>query len=213
MQFIINGIERRFTPVKEFRQQYQLPSNFGVRLFEPKDYTGLGSIEAAGAELNAVRAAVLAALQPPRPLAAWMRSAPEIAALFHENLRQINHNVHLRDNEIEFAVAGFHDVLQAVVYELIRARAAQHPPASFESLYAAWIHSTIRLSHTVHLYPYRDQPTWEVQVLTHVYGRFGMVIQTVDGTRCVYDAALACPALGYMGSLLAETADAIYRAD
>lgn len=212
MQFIIDGIPRDFIPIKEFRQQHDLPPDFGVRVFEPKDYTDLGSIEAAGVELHQTRAAVLEAIRAPRPLAAWMDGALTLADLFREQLFAINHVVGLRENEIDFAVAGFHDVLQAVVYELIRARAARNAPRSFDELYRTWLFTTIKLSQTVHLYPYRDHVTWEIQILTHVYGRFGLVARTVEGTYYVYDPALACPAQGFMAALLAETADAIYRA-
>ncbi len=212
MQLAVEGALRDFSPVKVFRHAYSLPTSFGVNQFEPKDYTDLGSIEHAGAELNTVRAAVLDAIQLPCTLSDWMCAAPDIAALFRRQLLQINNIVHLKEIEVDFAVAGLHDVLQALIYELIRARAARQPPPPFEAIYTSWLNSSIKLSQTVYLYPYADREVWEIKLLTHVYGRFGLVVRTGDGFQYVYDPALACPAQGYMSTLLGEIAAAIYKA-
>ena len=59
MQLLIEGELRQFVPIKNFRQQFDLPDAFGISMFEPKDYTGLGQIDSAGPELNVVRRAVL----------------------------------------------------------------------------------------------------------------------------------------------------------
>ena len=212
MQLAVEGALRDFSPVKVFRHAYNLPASFGVNHFEPKDYTDLGSIENAGAELNTVRAAVLDAIQLPCTLSDWMNAAPDIAALFRLKLLQINNVVHLKEIEVDFAVAGLHDMLQAVIYELVRARASRQPPPPFEANNASWLNTSIKLSQTVHLYPYADREVWEIKVLTHVYGRFGLVVRTNDGLQYVYDPALACPAQGYMTTLLGEIAAAIYKA-
>jgi hypothetical protein len=45
-----------------------------------------------------------------------------------------------------------------------------------------------------------------VQIIAHAYGRAGMVIHASDETFYVYDAALGCPAEGFMSTLLSDIA-------
>src|SRR5579871_5583867 len=131
MRLTIDGAAREFIPIKTYRQAHDLPPEFGVALFEPKDYAGLGRIDQAGAELNEVRAAVLAAIPPRLTIQQWMSFAPDLTRLFTDKLYEINPNVRLHDVEIEFAAAGFADVCQAVIYA--RLRDANPPP--FEAIY------------------------------------------------------------------------------
>lgn len=202
MRLTIDGESRPFTPIRAFREAYDLPPEFGVALFEPKDYTGLGRIDQAGAELNAVRAAVIAAIPARLTIQQWLGFIPELTRLFTNQLYAINPKVHLRDVEIEFAAAGFTDVCQAVIYAIIRARGADVPP--FEAIYGAWLDQTARVSQTVHAY--RD---WQVQIVTHAYGRAGLIVRAGAETFYVQDAALSCPAEGFMAALLAEVAERI----
>ena len=63
MQLQIEGQVHRFTPIKNFREMFDLPLTFGIPMFDSKNFTGLGQIESAGAaELNVVRQAVLDAI-------------------------------------------------------------------------------------------------------------------------------------------------------
>jgi hypothetical protein len=55
MKLLIDGISHTFMPIRAFRTAHNLPPEFGVALFEPKDYTGLGSINRAGAEERRAR--------------------------------------------------------------------------------------------------------------------------------------------------------------
>lgn len=205
MRLTIEGVPRDFEPIRAFRAAYNLPPDFGVALFEPKDYSGLGSIDGAGAELNGVRAAVLAANPDRLPLLGWLAFIPQLTSLFTAQLNQINSKVRLHDVEIEFAAAGFADVCQAVVYALLRGN-----PPPFEAIYGAWLDQTARVSQTVHAYA-----AWRVQIVTHAYGRAGMIIDTGnsvdtgDAMHYVADSALGCPAEGYMASLLADVAEKI----
>jgi hypothetical protein len=193
----VDGAPRQFIPIKAFREAHDLPPEFGVAMFEPKDFSGLGRIDRAGAELNSVRAAVLAAIPVGLPLQAWLGFAPELTRLFTNKLYEINPKVHLHDVEIDFAAAGFADVCQAVIYAMLRARGA--PPPPFEAIYGEWLDSTTRVSQTIH--PYEG---WQVQIVTHAYGRAGLVVQAQADTFYVQDSALGCPAEGYMASLLTE---------
>jgi len=199
MRLTIDGVPRTLTPIKSFRETYHLPAEFGVSLFEPKDYSGLGRIDQAGAELNSVRAAVLAAIPPDLTLQQWLSFIPELTRFFTDQLYAINAKVKLHDVEVEFAAAGFADVCQAVVYARLRARDGLPPP--FEAIYGDWLDQTVRVSQTIH--PYGG---WRIQIVTHAYGRAGLIVQMGSDIAYVQDATLGCPAEGYMASLLAEVA-------
>ncbi|MBI1259189.1 MAG: hypothetical protein GC204_17095 [Chloroflexi bacterium] len=204
MRLTIDGAAHTFIPIKSFRDAHKLPPEFGVALFEPKDYSGLGRIDQAGAELNGVRTAVLAAIPASLWPQQWLTFIPELTRLFTDQLYAINNKVKLHDVEIEFAAAGFADVCQAVVYALLRTRGDMPP---FEAIYGDWLDQTVRVSQTVHRYG-----DWQVQIVTHAYGRAGLIVQTDAETVYVQDAALGCPAEGYMAALLADVAARIVNA-
>ena len=199
MRLTIEGRAHVFTPIKSFREAHQLPPEFGVALFEPKDYSGLGRIDQAGAALNGVRMAVLAAMPTTLSRQEWLGLIPELTRLFTDQLYAINAKVKLHDVEIEFAAAGFSDVCQAVVYAMLRARNETLPP--FEAIYGEWLDQTARVSQTVHRYG-----EWQVQIVTHAYGRAGLMVQIDEETAYVQDGTLGCPAEGTMAALLAEVA-------
>lgn len=202
MHLTIDGEPRLFEPIKAFRVAHDLPPEFGVVLFEPKDYAGLGRIDGAGADLNAVRAAVLAAIPPGLSLRDWVVFVPELTRLFTGKLYEINPRVNLRDVEIEFAAAGFADVCQAAVYAHLRS-AAPH----FEQVYTEWLDQSVRVSLTVHEYG-----AWRIQIVTYAYGRAGLIVNTGNATHYVADASLACPAEGYMAALLSDVYERIASA-
>jgi hypothetical protein len=203
MHLLIDGQTRSFQPIKAFRAQYDLPPEFGVKLFEPKDYTGLGSIERAGTELNQVRTAVLASTPRGLSPSAWLGALPALQSQFRAELHRINPVVKLHEVEIDFAAAGFGDMTQAFVYALLRARAAGDPPPPYEAVYGAWLNSTVRVSGLVHHYRYRTYD-WAIQIVNHAYGRAGLIVSMADEQHYVHDPALGCPAEGFMWSLLAE---------
>jgi hypothetical protein len=202
MRLTIGAEPRQFLPIKAFRAAHDLPPEFGVALFEPKDFAGLGRIDQAGADLNAVRAAVLAAIPPELSLREWMTFIPELTRLFTNKLYEINTRVNLHDVEIEFAAAGFADVCQTAVYALLRGAAP-----GFEAVYGEWLDGSARVSQAVHEYG-----AWRVQIVTHAYGRAGLIVETGSATHYVADASLGCPADGYMASLLAEVFERIASA-
>ncbi len=201
--FTLDGIEHDFTPVKDFRAAHQLPADFGVGTFAPKDYTGLGRIDRAGSDLNAVREAVLAAL--PATIAApnWLNVLPDLGRLFEEQLYGINPQVGLKAVEIEYAVSGFNDVCQAVAYALVRARAAHTPPPDFRAIYGDWLNGTLKVMAEPYAYEHEGQ-RWTIQLVAHAYGRMGLRIQVGERIYAVYDPALACPAEGFMTAMLGE---------
>jgi hypothetical protein len=211
MQLVIEGEARDFIPIKDFRARFHLPPDFGVARFEPKDYTGLGRIDRAGAELNAVRQAVLAAIPARMPLQGWMEFLPSLTNLFREKLYEINPQVGLKDVEIDFAVAGFGDVCQALLYAMLRARAAGRPFPAFQQVYSEWLNSSVKVYGEVYEYAHEGQ-VWRVRLVAQAYGRAGLIVDTGDATHYVYDPSLACPAEGYMATLLSDTAARILAA-
>lgn len=201
MTLLIDGTARVFIPLTVARAALDLPADFGVSLFEPKDYAGLGSIDGAGDVLHELRAAVLAAdraLIDADPLA----RCDALTSIFERELRRINPVIGLREPEIGFAVSGFSDVLRAWAYARIQAAALRSDPPSFAAVYGRWLHDTVRISATVHRFAYRQQ-VWKVQIVTHAYGRFGLIMEDEAGRITgIYDPRLACPAEGFMMRLL-----------
>ncbi len=201
----ISEIPHDFLAIKGYRAAHALPDSFSVAHFEPKDYAGLGRIDSAGLELNAVRTATLAqieALTGRTPLA-WLDAIPALQSDFERALIGINGLICLRPVEIEFAAAGFGDVCRAFAYALLRAQADGTAP-TFARIYGEWLDSTVRVSQTVHRYVHNGAE-WRVQIVTHAYGRAGMIIVREDGaTDYVADATIGCPAEGYMAALLGE---------
>jgi hypothetical protein len=211
MRLTIEGQIHDFIPIKEFRARFDLPLAFGVALFEPKDYAGLGRIDRAGAELNTVRQTVLEAIPDRMPLQNGMAFLSELTALFQRKLYDINPHVGLKDVEIEFAVAGFGDVCQALLYALLRARAGGNPLPDFHQLYGEWLDSSVRIFGETYEYTHAGQ-TWRVRLLAHAYGRAGLIVDTGAETHYVYDPSLGCPAEGYMAALLSDVAERIIAA-
>lgn len=202
MRLTIDGIPYTFVPIKEFRAAHNLPPAFGINLFEAKDYAGLGRIDAAGSHLNALRDNIIEALPPRLPPMQWLNEVAAVTRQFQKYLYHINDHVGLRDVEVEFAVAGFSDVLQVYAYALARAEAARSPIPDFRVLYEEWLFGTAKVFNERHAYMIDDQPC-TVRVVAHAYGRIGLLIHAAQ-TYAVYDPVLACPAEGFMSGFLAE---------
>jgi hypothetical protein len=208
MRLIIYGQLQTFTPLKDFRAAHGLPPNFGVSLFEPKSYDGLGRIDSAGAELNSVRQAIVSLVKSigqPEDLSIWLKTSHVLRDFFQRQLESVNPQVGLRPPEVEFAVAGFGDVIEAVIWALLRARATKSAAPPFAAIYAEWLNNTVRASQTIHEYAQGGE-RWGVQMVNNAYGRVGMYIRADDAVYFVADSTLACPAEGFMQSLLAEVA-------
>ena len=136
-----------------------------------------------------------------------MAFIPELTSLFTNKLYEINSRVNLREVEIEFAAAGFADVCQAAVYAHLRGVAPTGAAPTFEAVYSNWLDQSARISQTVHAYG-----AWRIQIVTHAYGRAGLIIDTGSAIHYVADASLGCPAEGYMAALLSEVFERIASA-
>jgi hypothetical protein len=205
MHLTLDGTAYDFIPIKDFRAAHHLPLEFGVALFEPKDYTGLGRIDRVGAELHTVRASILAALPERMSANGWLAFVPELSRLFEAQLHGINGQVGLKDIEVDFAVGGFSDVLHAFAYALARAKMAGEPLPDFHAVYTDWLNSTMKVFAQSYAFTLGEH-NCQVQIVAHAYGRIGLLIQTLNTIYAVYDPALACPAEGFMTALLTEVA-------
>ncbi|MBZ0294152.1 MAG: hypothetical protein K8L99_16440 [Anaerolineae bacterium] len=211
MRLLIGNQHQDFIPIKTFRARYDLADDFSLALFEPKDYNGLGHIDEAGSELNMVRQSVLEAIPNDLSLKGWIEFLPELSRLFQNKLDEINPQINLKSIEIEYAVSGFHDVCQSLIYAMIRAMAANEPLPSFEDVYQQWLDSSVKISNTVHHYAYTDE-LWPIQIVNNAYGRCGMIIWTNETTHYVYDNTVACPAEGFVQILLKDVSARILQA-
>lgn len=209
MKFIIDKVEQEFIPIKAFRNQYKLPQSFGVSQFEPKNYNGLGSLDKAGTNLNELRDHILQLIPDKITLSKLMSFIDHIQFQFQTDLFNINDAIALKDVEIEFAVAGFGDVLRRMIYQMIPARANQQEMPSFESIYYGWVNDSIRVSSQIHEVEHHGE-TWQLQVINQVYGRVGLKIVMEDNVIYVADGIYLCPAEGFMYTLLKDTTQKIW---
>lgn len=203
MFFRIDGTPRKFVPIRFFREKYGLLDDFGVSLFAPKSFTGLGSIERAGKGLQAVRAKVLSVVPSQMPANGWGALTLTLQIIFRDALYAINSQVGLKRSEIEYAVAGFGDVCQLYVNAQLSAQMTGATPPSFQAVYMNWLDNSIQVSRDIRLYPYQES-IWRIQLVKNPYGRVGLIVNTATGIEYVYDAELRCPAAGFMVSLLSE---------
>ncbi|RMG89625.1 MAG: hypothetical protein D6712_01370 [Chloroflexi bacterium] len=208
MKLVIGGVERELQSIEAFRQAHNLPPNFNVNHFEPKDYSGLGSMEGAGAEMNSLYQAIIEAVPASLTLPELVSLVDELELLFRVRLYEINSVIGLRTAELEFAVAGFSDVLQSLVYAVAHAQAAGQPFPPFPAVYANWLNTTVRISANVYHYQHEDK-VWQVQVINNAYGRIGLMASCGDTTYYLYDPILACPAEGFMYRLLSDVGNRI----
>ena len=211
MQLSIDGRLQTLVDIKTFRELLGLPQHFGVSYFEPKDYRGLGSIEQAGAELNSVRNAIIQAVPQRLERFALLPLIDFLSTLFRDALNTINGSVGLRADEVEFAVAGFADVLMAVAYALIENRSLANSALDFNAIYFTWVNSSTRISSQQHVFEHNNQPL-NIQVINTAYGRAGLVVDTAEARHYVRDGMFACPAEGFMLRLLRDVTDRIMLA-
>jgi len=211
MKLQIDDATHEFTPLKDFREQHQLPEDFQLAMFEPKDYTGLGSIEQSGTEMNDVRQAMLDSIPQRIKPDELMDFFYKLQAIFRNLLYGINESVGLQEVEVEFAVAGFGDVTQNLHYAIMRGIVAKGEMPPFMQLYGEWLTSTVRVSFNTYDYTHNGQ-AWKIRTVNHVYGRVGMIIDTGDTVHYVADTALACPAEGFMAQLLSDVAAKVIAA-
>jgi hypothetical protein len=218
MQLKIKGKEQNFIPIQRFRELWGLPESFRVALFEAKDWTDLGSLERAGDSLLVIKHQVIQAVAAEIALPDILPAVETLAVVFRRELEAANMAIGLREVEVDFAVSGFQDILQAVAYALLQlAYGQRHEPAQicrafdFLAIYQTWLNDSVRVSGTPHLYEHQGLK-FETRVVYYAYGRVGLQIAVDDQVYYVLDMSLACPAASYMRDLCSEMAEVICRA-
>lgn len=211
MQLLIDGQLRNFTDIKAFREHYQLPDTFGVSFFQQKDFFGLGRIDESGRPLNDLRDDVLADIPPKLTLENLMDFYDRLQFLFRLRLYEVNKDIGLSNDEVEFAVSGFGDMNQSVLYALLRAKATNSQPPSFKTLYHDWVAQSARISAQTYTYAHLGA-LWRIQVVSSIYGRCGLLVDTGDTIHYLRDAVYACPAEGFMAALLSDITERVIKA-
>ena len=217
MHHTFDGQKYTFTPIQIFREHWGLPDSFALDGFEPKDWE-VGSMDGAGAGLNRMRQVVVDAV--PRTVA-WTdlpNLTVRLADLFRQQMEATNATVGLQEVEIDFAVAGFSDVLNAAVYDLLRLRQSHRDNGArvreqfdFAAIYQNWLDDSARISTTAHTYHHNDT-AFTVRTVYNAYGRVGLEVQTPTGVAYVADGRLACPAATYMRDLCRDVIAALVQA-
>ena len=211
MKLRIQDVDHQFIPIRDFRETHDLPDTFSIAQFEPKSYEGLGSLDKAGVAMNELREHVLQLIPAKIAFPELLRFIDHIQLQFQTDLFNINDTISLKDVEVEFAVAGFGDVLRAIMYAMIPAKASQAYMPSFDSMYNGWINDSVRVSQQIHAYQHKEA-IWTIQVVNHVYGRAGLQITIDDEVFYVEDGMYLCPAEGFMYSLLKDVSVKIWSA-
>lgn len=195
---MVNGHPRLFEPVRAYRARWGLPDTFALALFEQKPPDpGLGSMASAGAA-GALRAVAA------HTLAAYPRGAEAASAAFEAALAAHNDAVGLRSAEIDFAGAGFRDLLAAFAFAHVSATLRRTPPPLFDDVFAAWNADHTTVSSSELAYAHHGQ-AWVVQVVRTAFGRAGLkVSRPAADADWVSDPALGCPAEGFTLDLLRE---------
>ncbi len=215
----IGGVRREFVPLPALSQQWGLPDEFCIAHFEPKDWQGLGSLDGAGKALEKVKQQVLRAT--PRRLTAnslpgWVEP---LTGVFRRALVGANEEVGLRESEIDFAVAGFRAITQAVADHLIRLSYANRADPGlirsqydYAAIYRAWLDESVEVSGMTHAYTHNGA-RFDVRVIYYAYGRVGLEVRPAGGeTYYVADLALACPAASYMQELCGAVGERLCEA-
>ena len=218
MQLIINNQNRTLIPIQSFRTQWGLPDSFQMAYFESKEWEGLGSLDGAGPALATAKQHVIQAVPPEVPLTRLLSTVDDLSDVFRRQLEEANVQVGLRPVEIDFAVSGFYDVLQAVVYRLIELYhnhqedlARIRHSFDFAGIYQIWLDNSVQVSTTTHIYEHEDIQ-FKVRIVYYIYGHIGLEVTVSDELFYVIDMSLACPASSYMYDLCSQVAQALCEA-
>lgn len=218
MQLIINNQTRTLIPIQTFRAQWGLPDTFRMAHFESKEWEDLGSLDGAGPALAITRQHVIQAVPPQITLTDILSTVDDLSYIFRHELGAANVQVGLRPVEVDFAVSGFYDVLQAVAYRLVelyhshRGDLTQiHHNFDFVGIYQNWLDNSVRVSSTMHIYESADTQ-FEVRIIYNIYGHIGLEVTVSNDLYHVMDMSLACPASSYMYDLCNRVAQALCQA-
>ncbi|MCB0212821.1 MAG: hypothetical protein KDJ52_25990 [Anaerolineae bacterium] len=217
MYHTFNGQKHPFITLQAFREKWGLPDSFTLEAFERKDWN-VGSMDGSGPGLITMRQAVVDAVPNTLAWADLPTLTAQLVAVFREHMEATNAAVGLQEVEIDFAVAGFSDVLNIALYELLRLRQMHRADTApiknqfdFASLYQSWLDDSARIATTAHTYPH-NHTTFTVRTVYNAYGRVGLAVHTPTGVEYVADSRLACPAAHYMRDLCRDVTTALVQA-
>lgn len=217
MQLTLDGRKCIFIPIQTFRQQWDLPDDFGMLSFEPKDWP-VGKMDGSSQTLAMVKQQVLRSVPPAVAPAELLAQIRQLAALFRHELTIANEQIGLREVEIDFAVDGFQDILRNVAYHLFELKQIYQGNSAlirenfdFAGVYQAWLDASTRLLTTRYSYTH-NEITFELQVVYNAYGRMGFQVSAAGQTHYVLDTTLTCPAANYMKDLCERIAAALVEA-
>jgi hypothetical protein len=147
-----------------------------------------------------------------------MEAVEGLTSTFQMELEEANMQIGLRPVEVDFAVSGFRDILQAAVYRLIQLFYTRRDKAAgiceefdFGAIYQDWLNGSVRVSAATHPYQHNNLQL-EVRLVYNAYGRVGLEVSTGQETYYVLDMSLACPAAGFMRDVCGEVMQALCRA-
>lgn len=200
MLLTIDGSMRVFVPLRAFRAEFELPSDFNTSLFTHRPAAPRRTLVHAGSALRQIKQAVLDAI-PTDPATTWTLEAIKLESVFRRELIRHCAVLGMSEREIDGAALGFGAVCEAFVYTTLRAQSEGAPLPYFPNVYLDWLDSTVAISTT--MFPYEaDGNIWQVQLLRTAYGISGMIVHTAYGTHYVQDATHSCPAEDFMIELL-----------
>lgn len=218
MELLIQNQLQQFVPIQTFRTTWGLPDDFAVARFEPEYRQGLGTLDGAGPVLGQVKQAVVQAVPATIPLASLFSSVNQLADHFQSHLRAANRKIGLHEPEIDFAGAGFENILYGAIDEFVRLY-QQHQPTpemickqfQYDVVYRRWLNAGVRVGTSAKQYEH-DNVIFEIFIVYDPYGRVGLEVHTGDQVHYVLDATLACPAASYMKGLCQAVAEAMCAA-
>ncbi len=199
----IDGTAHDFIALKDFRAQLGLPESFSIAWFQPKDFTGLGSIKGANSELAYVRQALLETLPDGFPPSGWSSLSVTLQIAFRRLLVEVNPHIGLKPEEIDYAVNGLGQVCYLLFQRCTHARMRGQPLPTFDEVHHEWLMSSVIVSPKIYGYPQGDE-VWGVRVIEYAYGRVGMAVITPQGIFAVMDRQYTCPAENFMTLLLRD---------
>lgn len=199
----ING--QPFVPIRAYRARHDLPDEFGVAYFEPKPDEGLARLDGAGDALETLRRDTLHAIPAVTERERLLAHIDAAADGFMRALNAVNGDIGLKPVEIDYACAGFRDVLSAWGYAVIRQHPAHSDAAFFDALYNDWIADSVRIAARTFTYLHGGT-VYHVNIISTVYGRVGLRVIADDVTTYVADGVHACPAQSFMLALCREAA-------
>lgn len=198
---LIAGEQVTFVPLNVFRVMHGLPEQFSIRQFDPKDNIGLAHIDQAGGIYHELETAVMAAIPQSLSILNLLYACDHLEMAFRAALELANPGIGLRDVEIDYAVAGFADMLSRWSYALIQAKAVHQPAPEYRQVYGDWLGESMRIASREIAYAH-DGDIWQIRVVNHVYGRIGLQVRMASGIHYVADHTHACPAEAFMARLL-----------